>query len=123
MQSADHSGARRSGHRCSQPLQLREPGAVRHVEQVLQQPGLITVYGFFARWVKAGVLDYLRDQLRRRIRVDAGRCPRPVAAIMDSQSVKAAETVSRDTRGFDGAKLINGRKRHLIVDSKGLLMT
>jgi transposase len=42
---------------------------------------------------------------------------------MDSQSVKAAETVSRDTRGFDGAKLINGRKRHLIVDTKGLLMT
>jgi transposase len=82
-----------------------------------------TVYGFFARWVKAGVLEHLRDQLRRRIRVDAGRCPRPVTAIMDSQSVKAAETVSRDTRGFDGAKLINGRKRHLIVDTKGLLMT
>ncbi len=69
------------------------------------------------------MLEHIRDQLRRRIRVDAGRCPRPVTAIIDSQSVKAAETVSRDTRGFDGAKLINGRKRHLIVDTKGLLIT
>ncbi|WP_433307490.1 IS5 family transposase [Actinoplanes sp. CA-030573] len=82
-----------------------------------------TVYGFFARWAKNGVLEYVRDQLRRQIRVTAGRCARPVTAIIDSQSVKAAETVSRDTRGFDGAKLINGRKRHLIVDAKGLLMT
>ena len=69
------------------------------------------------------MLDHIRDQLRRRIRVDAGRCPRPVTAVIDFQSVKAAETVSRDTRGFDGAKLINGRKRDLIVDTKGLLMT
>lgn len=46
-----------------------------------------------------------------------------MTAIIDSQSMKAAETVSRATRGFDGAKLINGRKRHLIVDTKGLLMT
>jgi hypothetical protein len=69
------------------------------------------------------VLEYVRHQLRRRIRVDTGRCPRPVTAIRDSQSVKAAETVSRDTRGFDGADSINGRKCHLIVDTKGLLMT
>ena len=82
-----------------------------------------TVYGFFARWTEAGVLAHIRDQLRRRIRVDAGRCPRPVTAITDSQRVKAAETVSRATRGYDGAKLINGRKRHLVVDTKGLLMT
>ncbi|GGN95047.1 hypothetical protein GCM10010112_84920 [Actinoplanes lobatus] len=74
-------------------------------------PPFKTVYGFFARWAKAGVLEHVRDQLRRRIRVDAGRYPRPVTAIMDSPSVKAAETVSRDTRGFDGATLINGRKR------------
>src|SRR4051812_3487561 len=58
-----------------------------------------TVYGFFARWAAASVLERIRDQLRRRIRVAAGRCPRPVTAIIDSQSVKAAETVSRDTRG------------------------
>lgn len=42
---------------------------------------------------------------------------------IDSQSVKAAETVSRKARGFDGAKLINGRKKHLNVDTKGLLVT
>ena len=54
------------------------------------------------------------------------RCRRPAphhrVAIMDSQSVKAAETVSRDTRGFDGAKLNNGRKRHVVVDTTGLLV-
>jgi transposase len=65
-----------------------------------------TVYGFFARWAAAGVVDQLRDQLHRQVRATLGRCPKPVTAIMDSQSVKAAETVGRDTRGFDGAKLI-----------------
>ncbi|MGW1365413.1 transposase [Streptomyces chartreusis] len=46
-----------------------------------------------------------------------------MAVILDSQSVKAAETVGADTRGFDGGKLINGRKRHLIVDTRGTPLT
>lgn len=46
-----------------------------------------------------------------------------MTAILDSQSVKAAaETVSRASRGFDAGKRINGRKRHLAVDSRGLLL-
>ncbi|GAB1646729.1 IS5 family transposase [Krasilnikovia sp. MM14-A1259] len=81
-----------------------------------------TVYGFFARWARTGVIGVLRDQLRRMIRVRAGRCPLPVTAIIDSQSIKAAETVGRASRGYDGAKQINGRKRHLVVDTSGLLI-
>ncbi|WP_232838459.1 transposase [Streptomyces geranii] len=49
-----------------------------------------------------------------------GRAPGAVATVIDSQSVKAAETVGRDSRGYDGAKKTNGRKRHLVVDTKGL---
>nr|WP_308040831.1 IS5 family transposase [Streptomyces sp. PSKA30] len=78
-----------------------------------------TVYGFFARWNRRGVVTFIRDQLRRRLRTGLGRCPYPVTLIVDSQSVKGATTVSRATRGFDPAKMINGRKRHLAVDTKG----
>ncbi|MFD4973936.1 transposase [Streptomyces sp. NPDC058424] len=63
--------------------------------------------------------EYIRDQLRRRLRTGLGRCPYPVTLIVDSQSVKGASTVSRATRGFDPAKMINGRKSHVAVDTKG----
>ncbi|WP_326594510.1 IS5 family transposase [Streptomyces sp. NBC_01803] len=79
-----------------------------------------TVYGFMARWAAAGVVGQIRDQLRRRIRLAMGRAPRAVATVIDSQSIRAAETVSRATRGYDAAKKVNGRKRHLVVDTKGL---
>lgn len=79
-----------------------------------------TVYGFLAKWAAAGVLGAIRDQLRRRIRQGMGRAPHAVAIVIDSQSVKAAETVGKDSRGHDAGKKINGRKRHLVVDTKGL---
>ncbi|GGV74015.1 DDE transposase [Streptomyces longisporoflavus] len=79
-----------------------------------------TVYGFFARWNRAGLVTFIRDQLRRHIRTGKGRCPFPVTLIVDSQSVKAASTVGRDSRGYDAGKKINGRKRHLVVDTLGL---
>lgn len=79
-----------------------------------------TVYGFFRRWNRAGVVTWIRDQLRRRIRTNLGRCPHPVTMIVDSQSVKGAETVGQATRGYDPGKKINGRKRHIAVDTKGL---
>lgn len=60
-----------------------------------------TVYGFFARWNRAGVVTFIRDQLRCHIRTSKGRCPFPVTLIVDSQSVKAASTVGRDSRGYD----------------------
>ncbi|MDH6137992.1 transposase [Kitasatospora sp. MAA4] len=82
-----------------------------------------TVFGFFDRWAKAGVVERIRDALRTRLRVDAGKIPNQVTVIVDSQSVKAAETVSKATRGYDAGKKINGRKRHIAVDSLGLLVT
>lgn len=81
-----------------------------------------TVFGYFAHWAKAGVLKKILDQLRRRIRLNSDRCPWPVRVIIDAQSVKGAETVSNATRGWDQGKLINSRKRHLIVDQDGLFV-
>jgi transposase len=63
-----------------------------------------TTYGFFRRWAKAGVANYIRDQLRRAIRLRAGRCPNPAAAIIDSQSVRAAATVTGPSRSYDAGK-------------------
>ncbi|GGT84848.1 hypothetical protein GCM10010289_00480 [Streptomyces violascens] len=78
-----------------------------------------TIYGFDQRWAASGAVARIRDQLRHRVRARAGRSPRAVTAILDSRSVKAAETVAKASRGFDGGKLINGRKRHVAVDSRG----
>src|SRR5258708_19389544 len=64
----------------------------------------------------------MHDELRELCRIAAGRSPEPTAAVIDSQSVKAAEQVARASRGFDAGKKINGRKRHIAVDVMGLLL-
>ncbi|MFF4764819.1 transposase, partial [Streptomyces sp. NPDC001292] len=69
-----------------------------------------------------GLLTELHDRLRRQVRVKEGRDPEPSAGIIDSQSVKADAVVGADSRGFDGGKKINGRKRHLVTDCLGLLL-
>ncbi|WP_327129834.1 IS5 family transposase [Streptomyces sp. NBC_01727] len=79
-----------------------------------------TVWGFMARWAAAGVIGQIRDHLAGQIRREIGKGPRAVATVIDSQSVKAAETVGKDSRGYDAGKKINGRKRHLVVDTRGL---
>ena len=82
-----------------------------------------TVYGYFRAWRKDGTLDRVHDALRERVRVqEEGREAQPSAGIVDSQSVKGADTVSQDTRGYDAGKTINGRKRHIVVDTIGLLL-
>jgi len=81
-----------------------------------------TIYGFMARWAATEVMGMIRDHLRREIRLASGKTPQAAAAIIDSQSVKGAETVSKATRGFDAAKKISGRKRHLVVDTRGLML-
>lgn len=81
-----------------------------------------TVYGFARRWAAAGIIGVIRDQLRRQVRLASGKTPRAASAIIDSQSIKASETVGKDSRGWDGGKLINGRKRHLICDNRGLVL-
>ena len=80
------------------------------------------MYGFYWRWNASGATTWLHDQLRTNLRLAAGRSPTPSAAIIDSQSVRAADTVPRSSRGYDAAKKINGRKRHLAVDTLGLLL-
>ncbi|TVZ84841.1 IS5 family transposase [Streptomyces sp. BK340] len=81
------------------------------------------VYAFFRRWRDHGMVKEFHDRLRRKVREQAGRAPEPSAGVIDSQSVKADAVVCASTRGFDGGKLINGRKRHAVVDTLGLLLT
>jgi putative transposase len=81
-----------------------------------------TVYGYFAAWRDDGTLTRLHDALRAQVRTAAGRSAEPTAAVIDSQSVRAADTVPKASRGWDNAKKINGRKRHIAVDTTGLVL-
>ncbi|MFJ9131439.1 MULTISPECIES: IS5 family transposase [unclassified Streptomyces] len=80
------------------------------------------VYAFFARWRDAGLVAELHDRLRDAVRRAEGRIQEPTAAIVDSQSVKADATVGYASRGFDAGKKVNGRKRHVLTDTLGLLL-
>ena len=81
-----------------------------------------TVYWYFQNWSWLGVTDRIHEVLQDRVRQEAGRDPSPSAAIIDAQSVKGAETVGSASRGYDAGKKINGRKRHIVVDTMGLLL-
>jgi transposase len=81
-----------------------------------------TVYHYVRTWHRSGATRRMHDELRGQVRVLAGRSPQPTAAVIDSQSVKAADTVAKDSRGWDNAKKVNGRKRHLAVDVTGLIL-
>src|ERR671926_28183 len=79
-----------------------------------------TAWFYFRRWRQDGTWQRLHDTLRAEVRRAAGRDPQPSAGILDSQSVKTVERGGHD-RGFDAGKLIKGRKRHLLVDTLGLV--
>ena len=83
-------------------------------------PPRSTVHRYFSTWRDDGTLDEISPVLREKIRVKSGRNKYPGAAIMDSQSVKTASVA--ESSGFDGAKLIKGRKRHILVDVLGLVL-
>jgi transposase len=87
-----------------------------------EYPPWRTVYGYFAAWRADGTVDKVHDALRDQARAAAGRSPAPSAAVIDSQSVRAADTVARASRGWDNGKKVNGRKRHIAVDVLGLLL-
>lgn len=80
------------------------------------------VCAFFRRQRNHDLVREFHDRLRRLVRERAGRDSEPGAGVIDSQSVKADAVVGSDGRCFDGGKLINGRKRHVVVDTLGLLL-
>ncbi|MFD9472593.1 IS5 family transposase [Streptomyces goshikiensis] len=85
-------------------------------------PAWDRVYAFFRRWRGKGLVAEFHDRLRDRVREASGRDPESTAGIIDAQSVKGAASVPVASRGFDGGKKVKGRKRHIVVDTLGLLL-
>jgi transposase len=86
-------------------------------------PPAWTVYYWADKWQADGSAERMHHDLRERVRLAAGRKRQPSAAVIDSQSVKGSEMIAADRRGYDAAKKINGTKRHIAVDTLGLLLT
>ena len=82
-------------------------------------PNPNTVYWYYRKWLDDGTWEAVLDALRRQVRHAADRLPHPSVAIIDSQSVK---TTKGGWCGYDAGKKVNGRKRHILVDTLGLLL-
>lgn len=79
------------------------------------------VHYYFRKWIKAGLWEQINQALVRKERVSNNREPSPSVGIVDSQSIKNRERGLLD-KGFDGNKKIKGRKRHIVVDTLGLVL-
>jgi len=97
---------------------LRSGGAWRLLPR--EFPAWQTVYDYFRHWRDTGLWEQIHTTLRERVRCQIGRKAEPSAAIIDSQSVKTTDRGGE--HGYDGGKKINGRKRHLLVDTLGLVL-
>jgi putative transposase len=83
-------------------------------------PNWSSVYGYFRHWRNPGVWQRIHDTLRAPVRQQEGRHKHPTAGCLDSQSVKTTQVPG--DRGYDAGKRVNGRKRHILVDTLGLLL-
>jgi putative transposase len=81
-----------------------------------------TVYTYFRNWKIEGVWKQVNDTLRVKVRKKAKRHEEPSAGCMDSQEVTTARQAKKDTCGYDAAKHVYGKKRHILVDTQGLLL-
>ena len=86
-----------------------------------EYPNFNSVYYHFNKWCKKGLWEAINTALRERVRRAAVREAQPSVAILDSQSVKTTEVGGE--HGFDGGKKVNGRKRHILVDTIGNLLS
>jgi transposase len=82
-------------------------------------PPWATTYWYFQEWQAQGVWDRIEDALRRKLRLKLGRKENPTAGVLDSQTVRGSEQPG--PRGFDGGKKTTGIKRHVCVDTEGLV--
>jgi putative transposase len=96
---------------------LRTGGAWRMLP--INFPPWSTIYEWFRRWRREGLWQKIHDAVRAQLRQRHGKQRQPSAGIVDSQSVKVAD--QGGARGYDAGKKINGRKRHLLVDTLGLV--